>query len=497
MTESGPPAFYAAPELAGTLGEGARGVVFLVGAYDGAGDFGDVLELEAAARLVEMTPQLAPVAVLELENEPRHREIAAALPAGSVLHRVVYAAPGWLGLEATEDSGLVPATLPGAIERVAVHLYGGSYLDSSGERRSVELVEAVGAFAEAAGVPVEPVTASGNGGDDTLRLLAEVVGDADPGAPGPLRLNLHLSVGSSAPEQQLPELAAGLVDRVAERVPRAVQVQPVIACDDARADDRVAIRRFMDLRVDGRRPITVSRGLLLRGSVLADCARTLRRGAVTVTCSYHVALISLLAGVPAVLLAATDRSRQAGEGLRELFEAPGFAILDQAESVEAAWESILGAAVVSPRRSAVADALRAGRAEALQRRESLDRRLSDELGAMLAAGAEPMPETARRLARVREARNALLIEREQARAAIQRLEREFGRPAAELAALRGSTSWRITAPIRRLHDAGRSLLRAALGISDRGSGGPVVRAIGRLAWRLWHTWARLRQRRRS
>ncbi|MGH2953125.1 MAG: hypothetical protein ACRDK9_03755 [Solirubrobacterales bacterium] len=81
--------------------------------------------------------------------------------------------------------------------------------------------------------------------------------------------------------------------------------------------------------------------------------------------------------------------------------------------------------------------------------------------------------------------------------AIQRLERESGRAAAELATLRGSTSWRITAPIRRLRDAGRSLLQAVLGMSDRGSGGPVVRALGRFAWRVWHTWAQLRQRRRS
>ena len=96
----------------------------------------------------------------------------------------------------------------------------------------------------------------------------------------------------------------------------------MIAYEDPRVSERRIIAAMLE-RHGGdleRAGFVPAPPLDLLEDAIDDGLRRFRRARLTVSCSYHVTLTSLLAGTPAVLLADNDYYEQKAAGLRHLFE---------------------------------------------------------------------------------------------------------------------------------------------------------------------------------
>ena len=106
--------------------------------------------------------------------------------------------------------------------------------------------------------------------------------------------------------------------------------------------------------------------------VLADATGNglarFRRARLTVSCSYHVAMTSLLAGIPTMLLAENRYYAQKAAGLRDLFGLDGGLV-----GVEGtAADSEAAAAVLSdgPARAGLVEQIRVGAARTVERSDA-------------------------------------------------------------------------------------------------------------------------------
>jgi hypothetical protein len=479
--------------------ERARAVVLLVGSYDGSGNYGDIAQFAAAQSLVErLGPGVLALPVLEREYLAGHRQLVQ----GSGVH-----APHALFFDPDgaheDDLGAVAA--PVELGFGACYLYGGGYLNRLWGARKLALLGAAEALLAAGGVAAPCRVASGlqveagwvaagaapdlarfellggrdgtsraalaganpaavalESGDDAVGLLGRLplAGDVAPDG-GRFRLNLHFAEHGwvSDRPQRLLELYTGFLAELSGLASRPLLVQPLIAYLDARVDERPGLERLR--AACAPLGVEIAEPLLLRPAGLAAAAPGLRQAQLTLSCSYHVALTSLMLRVPAVLVGDNPYYEQKASALRADFGLPpAFAPAASADPAQAARE--VAAALLDPLHGEeLRRGLRAGVERLRQRRAAAEAELLARIGggaaralaARIDAQAERLRLLAAEPAELRARLAALETEREERpRAGNPELEAELRAQEAEaaLASVLGSRSWRLLAPLRRL-----------------------------------------------
>ena len=153
---------YLSPETGRELA--ARpAAVFLIGSYDGSGNYGDIAQLEAAVRLLaDLGESIFALPLVDLRYLESHRRRSLAATANFDSERVLAFSLGGAGsAEAAANLGLVPASLPEGLSSTATYLYGGGYLNTRWAARILTMIEAVEALAARAGVPRHEMISSG------------------------------------------------------------------------------------------------------------------------------------------------------------------------------------------------------------------------------------------------------------------------------------------------------------------------------------------------
>jgi len=483
----GEPALFAAPETAAAIAE-ARSVAFLVGGYDGSGNFGDVLMLEAALEmLAPLEPGLVVLPVLERRFASHHPELAEQM-IRPPRHQVYF------GQEDSGEDGLV-AIAPGPhLESAVSYLYGGGYLNGLwGDRKLAMMRAAEGVLAAAeprevrrvgSGLQVEAAWLAGlsaedagylrafellgtrdsrsgellagfgsaivpESGDDAIARLARLRTAELPGE-GPLRVNLHFTDHdwvTSAPERLLV-LYAELLAKLSSRTGRPVIAQPLVAYLDPRVDERPAAERLGAALAD--RGIEVLEPVLLRPAGLRVAAATMAKANFTVACSYHAGLSSLMLGLPTLMVAHNAFYEQKTTGLLDAFgQPPEFAIGPEAEAET--YAELLAATALDPEAGGKLRVRLALDGRRLRRlRADAEADLFTRIAATVAGTEEGAPQwvgsEAEEDRRVRAAEGrARAGEERAAHAEVHAFNLE-----AQIAELTRSTSWRLTAPLRRL-----------------------------------------------
>ena len=517
-------------------------LVFLVGGYDGSANYGDVAMLDAATALAErLGPVVTVVPVVELLHRATHARLYPEGPGRARPAVTLYAADAGHAPDGLERASLSPGVRAGS-----VYLYGGGYLNAQWGARRLTLARAADALLREAGLPPASVITSGlqidadwiascdheaaatlrratsmgvrddasaaaaaaagyatvPTGDDAVGTLVSWEAAAAKADATPRQLNVHVNLSSWVTEAGEAQLGALATLIAALRAPDA-PIQPVIAYDDQHTSERPAAARLRELCIErGVDGAAFAEPITARSDRLDEWVPALARGALTLSSSYHVALTSLLTGVPAALLADNGYYRQKWAGLRA-----DFGLLD-AFALEAGDD---GAAKARE----IAAALEATRAElarrvpaVVERRLLVERDLLGQLaGTLLTACLESAPDgddgAALSLARLRADHQTLVrraeaerdravvaeasheahvaaLEAEQAQAAgrLGELEAELAserrahalteqargaeeaahraeivrREVAEraLETVAGSASWKITAPLREL-----------------------------------------------
>ncbi len=483
------PALFGTPATAEALA-GARAVAFLVGSYDGSGNFGDIAQLDAALALLEpLQPDLLVLPVIEHAHEADHLRAWEQMrhPGEHVLRFGAAAAAG----------NLVELAPPAGLAYAACYLYGGGYLNPDWGDRKLAMLGAVETLAIAggakrvdrlaSGLQVDPDWVAGlaaadqrtlrsfallggrerrstaalaalggsggvlDGGDDAIGLLAGLpaVEPADPD-PATLRVNVHFAQHewvTGDPEAML-RFHAGFLAELGRRSERPLAVQPLLAYVDSRIDERPGLERLRGACAEAGAELLEP--LLLRPVDLDSSAATIGRAELTLSCSYHAALASLMAGVPAILVEDNPYYEQKAAGLRRDFELPPELAVRSGEDPAAAAARLL-AATTGERGEARRRRLRAGGAAVTARRRTVEAEVasilaSGPLGVLAADGGDAA--TRRRLAGA-----------EQAVAAAERrafdAEQSAAAAHARLGEVLGSRSWRLLEPLRRAARAAR------------------------------------------
>ncbi len=390
----------------------ASGAIFLVGGYDGSGNYGDMLLLQAALELLEpLAPAVTPIPVIELGFRESHAELAAASPALGA-HPVCFIDSG---IE-PPPAGLRRLQLPPELAFGGVYLYGGGYLNAWWGPRKLEMARAAEAAIRAAGrAPLRPFSsgvqldvgwAEGlagrdadllgalaplgvrdersmfNGslltGDDAVGVLARHISPNGSAAADSLRINVHLQDADwvTGDGDAHFELVAAMLEALEQAAGARLEIRPVVAYDDRRLSERPLVER---LAAHGRIGSRVAGApLVLRPGDLEASLGVLADAALTVSSSYHVALTSDLLGVPAVLMAGTPYYEQKAAGLAADFGLPpAFTVRAQARPDEAA--AAIAAALLRP--DELRAALRQGTQLSIARRREAERELVDQLSA--------------------------------------------------------------------------------------------------------------------
>jgi polysaccharide pyruvyl transferase WcaK-like protein len=487
---------------------GARAVAILVGGYDGSGNYGDIALLEAALRLVDrLGPGLLAVPLLERSLLEQHRQLA---PDDEWAARAVFFDPEGVG-----EDGLVPVPAPAALAFGACYLYGGGYLNRSWGERKLAMLGAGEALLEAggagricrvaSGLQVEPewtapqaeddasvlgsfdllgtrddasataLAALRPGSsvvravDDAVALLAAPAAASPAGPNGQLRVNLHFAEhawASERPEAVL-DFYTNLLAELVRLSERPLLAQPLIAYLDRRVDERPALERLGVVCAD--LGVEVAEPLLLRPASLAETGPRLRAADLTVSCSYHVALTSLMLEVPAVLLGDNAYYAQKAAGLAEDFGLPAAFRPSADDDPRAGAREITSAVLDSEDATGLRERIAAGATRLGRRRTAAEVELLGLLGGRALAAFDERASELERDARERAAEPALLhaelselrteCETLRARENQSPLEAELraqGAEAsaaaahAELASVLSSRSWRLLAPLRRL-----------------------------------------------
>jgi hypothetical protein len=498
-----PPPLYATAETASAIAE-AKAVALMIGGYDGSGNYGDLVQLDAAAELLEpLAPGLLALPVVERQYAGSHRMLVEQMlhPPEQVL---------FFDARGQHEDDLVPVEPPYRIEFGACYLYGGGYLNGLWGGRKLAMLRAAESLLAAgdvervcrisSGLQADPDWVEALGGDDgtTLRGL-ELHAGRDPrssqvldglgGAPvlltgddavgvlgrllvpgplpavdGELRVAVHYTDHDWVTDDASRLLAFYLemLNELGRTAGAAVRIQPLVAYLDHRVDERPAAELLASACAE--RGIEVAEPIVLRPAGLATAAGEIRRASLTITCSYHVALTSLMLGVPAVSMADTPYYEQKATGLLDGFDLPpDFTARSSEDAAEKA--RTIAPMVLDPGTAADLHHRLARDARLLhRRRQSIEAELLHRLAAARGgladdagdpAGVDPLTTAVQRDAD----RRILLAERraraaeQRARAAEQRaraVELEGAALRAQVSALVGSRSWALTAPVRRL-----------------------------------------------
>jgi hypothetical protein len=503
------PALFASPKTVRTVSR-ARALVVLVGSYDGSGNYGDVAQLDAALELVErLGPGVLALPVLERGYLSGHRELAADSGPDPSL-------PLFFDPEGKLEDDLLPVAAPAELAFAATYLYGGGYLNRLWGRRKLAMLGAADALLAAGGIErpdrlasglqVEPewvaglsdsdgaalrdcdplgardpgsrraleaLSSGGNAlesGDDAIGLLPEPpAAGPEPAGADLLQVNVHFAEHEWVSETptRLPGFYAGLLAELGRRAGLPVLARPLIAYQDGRVDERPALAHLRDACAAAG--VELAEPRLLRPAGLAAAVPSLHQASLTVSCSYHVALTSLMLAVPALLVADNPYYEQKAAGLRATFDLPpSFAPASTAEPAAVAAE--IAAVLLDPgqaerlRRNLAAAASRSRRRRAATEAQllarlgaaataALNERLEGQAERLRQRSAEPVELQARLAQRQTE------LEELRWRAADGPLEAELRAQQAEasarqahetLATILGSRSWRLMAPLRRL-----------------------------------------------
>ncbi|HYH53495.1 MAG TPA: polysaccharide pyruvyl transferase family protein [Solirubrobacterales bacterium] len=348
------------PETAQAMAE-ATAVAFLVGSYDGSGNFGDIAQLDGALRMLgrlDGGPLILPV--LERQYAATHQALR-----GDLLHAPEHALYFDDGGGNFGDN-LVPVT-PMAPRFALSYLYGGGFLNPSWGERKLAMLRAVEGAVEGAGAVtriasgqqvdagwisqlgpadtallasfellgarddvsaqvlqqlVGPDSAT-NTGDDAVGVLPEVVGEGE-GSKGreALEVNVHIAEHPWVTErpESVRDFNVGLLAELSQLTGRPLHVRPLLAYLDPRVEERSGLERFAAACAE--RGINVGEPLVLRPANIVEAAADLSGAALTVSCSYHVALTSLLLAVPTVILRDNPYYDQKAKGLLRDFALP-------------------------------------------------------------------------------------------------------------------------------------------------------------------------------
>jgi len=496
------PMLYMRPETFAALAAHSSAVI-LIGSYDGSGNYGDVAQLESAVRLLEAlgtSALLLPVTDLRYQASHRRIELPATtnFDAGHVL---VFAYPSPSTDHRTIEEGLIPAVLPASISYAPTYLYGGGFMNVRWADRLLDMIAAAADLGTSPGVSGWTATSSGlqiepgwarrlgaesrgilrsleqigvrdelsrqagadlagpdgmppavNTGDDAVGTVARALDAAGehPPAAG-LTVNLHVCA-----EPWVTDDPAGLVgfisrylEAVAGRAGGGLRIQPLIAYDDGRISERPQLEAVLARCL---RFATMAEPIALQPATLASALQTMRRAAVTVSCSYHVSLTSLLAGVPSVLLFGNEYYAQKAGALRRDFPLGEEYFCNTSAKPEGAGAAL--AARLEPHaRSRDHELLAIARDSVLQRRQRAERELLEQLAPgserARAGGSNRRGVTAgsgvdalvRAWARLRDDRAAVVEQAAGRQALLDEVER--------------SASWRVTAPLRAAKRLGR------------------------------------------
>jgi glycosyl transferase family 2/polysaccharide pyruvyl transferase len=421
-------------------------VLFLVGGYDGSGNYGDVLQLASAIETASQLPA-SPLVVAVIEREMRGHHDELMRRYGDVFGEAAIAFFGDDAGEAEDD--LVPlAASESQPASALVYLYGGGYLNGWWAGRKAAYVAAVEDLVKerklplvASGLQIEEEAVAPGGIAHDLLTGASWVGVRDAGSLEYLRrhipsltnraelagddalpflthrpidtellVNLHVNDGNwiSEEPESLRRRIVTLVRELGVATDKPLELQPVIAYEDPRISEQNILSRLFEQHrgeLEGA-GLTLAEPLDVLADAVCNGLATFRRARLTVSCSYHVTLTSLQAGIPAVLLAQNEYYMQKAAGLRDLFElepgrvgvpgGPG----DAAAAIEALLDSPARSDLVThlqdrsrrvttrfeQSRAALSAALADGlRQSALERQLALDRRRADAAEHELAA----------------------------------------------------------------------------------------------------------------
>ncbi len=502
MTPAGPTLFAAAATVQAL--SRARAAVVLIGGYDGSGNYGDIAQLDAALALVErLGPGVLALPVLEREYLATHRGLLEET--GAAAPQALFFDP-----DGSHEDDLVAVAAPVELAFGACYLYGGGYLNRLWGGRKLAMLGAAEALLRAGGVEapyrvssglqVEPEWVAGEDGaqlrrfdlhgardgesrralaaleprgsvlevsDDAVGVLGCLTpGGAAPGGAateaGPFQVNLHFAEHDWMGErpQAVLDFCLDFVTELGRRAGRAPLAQPLIAYLDPRVDERGVVERLR--RACAERGIEAGEPLVLRSATVAAAAPRLRAASLTLSCSYHVALTSLMLEVPAVLIGDNAYYEQKAAGLREAFSLPpAFTASAEADPLAKAGE-VAAALLDDGHGDDLRRAVAAGAATLRLRRAGAEIELLGGLGGAAAQGLRSsLDQQAERLllrsvepAELHARLAAQQTEREQAGdlAAAPLLAAELRAQEAE-ATLEGilrSRSWRAFEPLRRL-----------------------------------------------
>jgi polysaccharide pyruvyl transferase WcaK-like protein len=494
------PAFFATPATAAKVVR-APAIAILIGGYDGSGNYGDIAQLDAAIALFKrFEPELLLLPVLERAHLAEHRNLA-----GEFLEPPAQAL--FFDPDGISDDGLLPVPAPADLTFAACYLYGGGYLNSSwGERKLAMLggaedllaaggcericrlssglqveadwiadlsaadAEALRSFeplgvrdrgSAAALAALGSSTATLDTGDDAVGVLRRLPAPASPPGPdGRLHLNLHIAEHGWVTErpQAIADFYADFAAELGRRAGLPVLAQPLLAYLDRNTSEQAALERLAAACAEGG--VDLAEARVLRPAGLVEAVAEMRRASITLSCSYHVALTSLSSGVPAILLRDNAYYEQKAAGLAETFGLPPAFALDSSADPRAAAAEL--AAILLDERHGLDLARRLGSAAGRlqERRAEVETDLVTGLGTAVASALTArLGELSERL-RERSAEPAELLAQ---LSALQTQDEAGGTTpdapapspedsAAEetLAAVLGSRSWRLTAPLRRV-----------------------------------------------
>jgi hypothetical protein len=471
------PALLATPATARALA-GTSTAAFLVGSYDGSGNFGDLAQLDAALGLLEpFGTDLLVLPVVELQFAATHKAMTAELAHRP--ERVLYFDDG-----SNPDKGELVPIEPAARPALAIsYLYGGGFLNPSWGERKLAMLRAVEDLAAGANRVVRLATgqqvdaewlnrlgaadadllrgfellgarddasaaalsglgargASRNTGDDAVGVLAEIGTAAAEDAGFPLEVNVHFAEHEWVTDRpdSVREFDVRLLAELSRLAGRRLRVRPLLAYLDPRIDERPGLARFGEACAE--HGIELGEPRVLRPAGVDRLAAEMGGAALTVSSSYHVALTSLLLAIPTAILRDNDYYAQKARGLLSDFGLPEEFSPRSSDDPEAAAGELArhlldpeAAARLRGDLEAAATRVRRRRAEtetdllALLAREAVT--AAGATAAAMPAAATPPVDTAR----------------------AEEAERRAAEAEATLAEIMRSRSWTITAPLRRL-----------------------------------------------
>jgi hypothetical protein len=493
-----PPALFADPETVAEL-SGARAVILLIGGYDGSGNYGDLVQLDAALGLLaRFEPGLRILPVLERSRLADHRTLRDEFvhpPA-----HCLFFDPG-----EGHEGDLLPVAAPADLAFAACYLYGGGYLNRSWGARKLAMLAAAEALLGEGGAErvyrissglqtdaewlstladderarlrsfallgardsrsAEALAAIGapasvlETGDDAVGLLrATAPAGAVSTDGGRLRLNLHIAEHAwvTGRPDSIADFCVAFAAELGRRAGLLVLAQPLIAYDDRHVSDRAAMARLAAARTPAG--VELAEPRVLHPHSLATALGEMNRAALTLSCSYHVALTSLLLGVPTVLIGDNAYYEQKAAGLAEDFDLPqAFALRSDADP-RAAAGAVAAVALDETAAAAMRSALTRAAERTRERRAEAEVELLSRLGGAAAVALGKEVEALRERLRQRSLEPAELLTQ------LSLLRSENGvplvpepRPAAaegsaerKLTEITGSRSWRVTAPLRRI-----------------------------------------------